>query len=116
MAGTGHGCLLALRGDRKGISMSRLDRLAADFVRERPDCIHLLVRLARKRKAAGERRLSMKELFESARPMLRKTDARRRRKHGPWALNNSLTSRLARILPRAYPDLRGAFEVRKLAS
>lgn len=96
--------------------MTRLDRLAADFVRERPDCIRLLVRLARKRKAEGERRLSVKALFEEARPMVRKMDARRRRPRGAWALNNSLTSRLARILPKAFPELRGCFETRSLLS
>lgn len=93
--------------------MSRLDTLAAQFVRERPDCIRLLVRLARKRKAAGERRLSCKALFEEARPLVRKMGKRNRR--GPWALNNSLTSRLARILARSFPDLNGCFELRALA-
>lgn len=93
--------------------MNRLDVLAAQFVKQRPDCIRLLVRLARKRKAAGERRLSVKALFEEARPIVRKMGKRSR--GGPWALDNSLTSRVARILVRSHADLKGCFEFRALA-
>ena len=95
--------------------MSRnLDREAARFVRERPDCIRLLVRLARQNKAEGERRLSMKGLWEEARPKVR----RKGRMAGKrtWALNNSLTSRVARILAATYSDLKGVFEFRGLST
>ena len=92
----------------------RLDILAARFVRERPDCIRLLVRLARQKKAEGERRLSMKGLWEEARPKVRrkgKVPGKR-----TWALNNSLTSRVARIIAANYSDLRTAFEFRGLST
>jgi hypothetical protein len=97
------------------VSANRLDRMAAAFVRERPDCIRLLVRLARAKKAEGERRLSMKALFEEARPRVRKTRTPGRKRR-VWSLNNSLTSRVARILAATYSDLRGCFEFRGLSS
>lgn len=92
--------------------MNRLDVLASQFCRERPDCIRLLVRLARAEKAAGATRLSAKSLFEQARPIVKRTSKGKRR---AFALNNSLTSRVARILEKSHQDLRGYFEFRRLA-
>lgn len=92
--------------------MNRLDILASQFCRERPDCIRLLVRLARAEKAAGATRLSMKAIWERARPLVK---AKHKRRAGAWVLNNSLTSRIARILSRSHNDLRNAFEFRALA-
>lgn len=92
---------------------ARLDREAARFMRERPDAFRLLVRLAREEKATGAKRLSMKALFERARPKIKKAAKRR---GGAWVLNNSLTSRLARIVDKTVPGLRGFFEMRGLHS
>lgn len=97
-----------------GVVVSRrLDVEAARFVRERPDAFRLLVRLAREERAAGATRLSMKALFERARPRLKKAQKQRGR---AWVLNNSLTSRLARIVEKTVPGMHGCFELRGLHS
>jgi hypothetical protein len=104
----------ALRRKREDVVSRKLDQATARFVRERPDCIRLLVRLARKELAEGERRLSMKALFEKARPKVRKAKPVKGRR--VVSLNNSLTSRLARIFERTYPEMRGRFELRGLGT
>ncbi len=90
-----------------------LDERFSYFCAERPDVIKLLVTMARELRDAGENRIGMKMLFEVAR--FRHLVRRSTGKREPWLLNNSYTSRMARLIEDNYPDLKGLFEMRSLA-
>lgn len=90
-----------------------LDMRFAAFVRARPDVVRLLVSMARELRDAGETRIGMKMLIEVARykHLVRRSAGHRE----PWLLNNSYSSRLARLIEDNYRDLKGLFETRALA-
>lgn len=90
---------------------TRLDARFAAFHEANPHVYTLLVRLARRAKRRGLRRCSVKTLFEVARWLLQL-----RTKGDPFRLNNSFTSRYARLIEQREPDLRGFFETRSLRS
>jgi hypothetical protein len=81
------------------------------FVRDNPEVYSTIVSLARQAKEAGKKRVGIKALFERARWDLWM------RTHGDeYRLNNSYSSRMARLIERNEPDLRGLFELRTLRS
>lgn len=85
------------------------DRAEAFFAANRP-LVMWMLRHAQELRDAGARRISAKYLFERARVerlLAVRTDER-------WALNNSLSSRLARLLVKADPSLAGLIETRAL--
>lgn len=90
---------------------SALDRKFREFHEANPAVYRLLVRFARE--AANKRkRVGIKALWERVRwESYLATDTA-----DAFALNNSYTSRYARLLMDREPDLRGAFEVRGLKS
>lgn len=90
-----------------------LDERFAAFVRQRPDIVRLPVGLARELKEAGEKRIGMKMLFEVARwtHLIRRGAGKRE----AWLLNNSFSSRMARLIENNYRDLAGMFETRALS-
>jgi hypothetical protein len=80
----------------------------AEFHAANPDVYAELVRLAREAKAAGRQRVGMKELWEVARWQLRL-----RARGDAYALDNSFTAPMARLIQDQEPDLAGLFETRK---
>jgi hypothetical protein len=80
----------------------------AEFHAANPDVYAELVRLAREAKAAGRQRVGMKELWEVARWQLRL-----RSRGDAYALDNSFTAPMARLIQDQEPDLAGLFETRK---
>ena len=76
-----------------------------------PHVYRNLVSLARRLKASGQRRTSMKFLIERLRwEYIEKTN----RSGDEYAINNDYTSRYARLLMDTCPDLNGFFETRAL--
>ena len=86
-----------------------LDEAFGEFHRANPHVLELLVRLCREAQARGVRRLSAKALIERARWDLGvATDGE------PYRLNNSHTSRYARLIADRHPELAALFEFRSL--
>ena len=77
----------------------------AEFVSDNPWFVVECIRMAREHKAAGNKRWSMKAIFELLRHKFRRTGGR-------YGLNNSYTSLMARLLIERAPDLKGFFELR----
>ncbi len=96
---------------RPASEVDTLDKRFARWVKENPRVFSDLVDIARDLKAAGETRLSAKMIFEVARFRF----LVRRKPGEKWALNNSYSSRVARLIEDNYADLRGMFERRALA-
>jgi len=79
------------------------------FHSENPKVYEILVRFAREAKQAGQKKLGVKLLVERARWELMfftKTD-------DGFKINNSYTSRYARLIMDQEPDLKDFFELRK---
>ena len=83
---------------------------AARFRREHPHEYHLIALTAINLKRNGER-VSIARVFEAVRH-----DKRLRQDERPFKLNNTLRPAMARLLMRDYPQLSGAFEVRRSLS
>jgi hypothetical protein len=88
-----------------------LDLRVARWMRENPHAVPTLVEIARELKAEGETRISMQFVAQIA----RYKRIIRRAPGEAFAVNNSYTSRLTRIIEATYPDLAGVFETRALA-
>jgi len=95
----------AVNGERK---LSIEERFRA-FHRANPAVYGELVRLARRAKAAGKKRVGMKQLFEIIR-WNHEVETRGE----DLKLNNSYSSRYARLIERQEGDLKGLFETRTL--
>lgn len=78
-----------------------------EFHKLNPHIYCELVKLARWYRDRGQRRLSMRALFEILRMRFIET-----RGGGKFRLNNNDTSRYARLLMEREPDLDGLFELR----
>lgn len=87
-----------------------LDRRFERFVEENPHVYREFVRFAREARRAGLR-VGAKAVWERLRWELAiaTTDAE-------WKLNNSFTSRMARLAMEREPDLAGFFETREIKS
>jgi hypothetical protein len=80
------------------------------YNKQHPEVYKLLVRFAREVLRRGMKRYSMKTLFERIRwhyDIELQTDE-------PFKLNNSFTSRYARLISKEHPELGGLFETRRL--
>lgn len=87
----------------------RIDREFAAFHAENPSVMTELVRLTREARTRGLQRVGMKMLFEVVR-----WDHALRTSGSAFRLNNNFTSRYARAIMAAHPDLAGVYEVREL--
>lgn len=76
------------------------------FCADNPDVYAAIARAALARLTRGERRISIKAIYEELRPHVRTNGA-------PYRLNNSYTGMYARRLVRDYPALRGVIELRE---
>lgn len=85
----------------------------AEFHRANPWVCEALTKLALDLHARGRKRIGMKMLFEVLRwqHALATID-----EHSVFVLNNSLTSRYARLIMEQNPELAGIFETRKLTT
>ena len=88
-----------------------IDEAFVDFHHRNPHVYRLLVKLAREWKAAGHRKCSMKMLFE----LVRWDEGIRTATDDGLKLNNSFTSRYARLIAGNEPDLADLFVARSLA-
>lgn len=86
------------------------DRRFAEFDRENPHVYAELLRLARRARTLGRRKIGMRMLWEVTRWNL---DIETQRPEGEFKLNDHLHSRYARKL-NGEPDLAGCFELRSL--
>lgn len=86
-----------------------LDERFNDFHHANPHVYRALVEYARRWKAAGHAACSMKMLFE-----LLRWDVGIATTGDSFVLNNSLTSRYARLIHANEPDLSGFFNTRTL--
>lgn len=82
------------------------------FHRDNPRVYQTLIRLTREAKALGHDRVGMKMLFEVTRWEL----SIKVKSDDEWKLNNSFTSRYARLVAAQEPDLRDMFDTRELRS
>jgi hypothetical protein len=89
-----------------------LDMRFARWMRENPKVFADLVEIARELVAHGETRISIDMVFHVARYRHITTKKPGER----WTLNNSFTSRAARVIEATYADLAGVFETRPLAA
>lgn len=88
-----------------------LDRKFRDFHKTNPHVYQILVRLAREAKQAGKTKISVVLLVQVARwEIMFQTDS-----DDGFKINNSFTSRYARMIMDNEKDLDGFFELRKLA-
>jgi hypothetical protein len=87
-----------------------LDEKFAAYHQAHPEVLYALIELARTERASGRTRLGMKDLFEQYRKSRAET------KDDGLRINNSMSSRYARLLVERCPDLRGLFELRGLRS
>ena len=81
-----------------------------DFHSRNPWVYAALVRLARDLRRNGQQRCGIKMLFE----VIRWQWSRETTASDGFRLNNSLTSRFARLIMEQEPDLEGFFDVREL--
>jgi hypothetical protein len=99
--------------DQLSLDLSRredaIDRDFAAFHAENPHVMTELVRLTREARSRGLRRVGIKMLFEVVR-----WDHALRTSGAPFRLNNNYTSRYARAIMAAHPDLDGVYEIREL--
>lgn len=86
-----------------------IDERFATFHAENPDIYAALRELALAGRRRGLQRLGMKSLFEVVR-----WNRSLETSGEPWKLNNSYTSRYARLLMENEPTLAGIFELRTL--
>lgn len=88
-----------------------LDRKFQEFHRINPHVYEILVRLAREAKEAGKTKISVVLLVQVARwELMFQTES-----NDGFKINNSFTSRYARLIMNNEEDLDGFFELRKLA-
>jgi hypothetical protein len=87
---------------------TKLDEEFRAFHAANPDVYTELVRLARKAKAKGKTRLSMRMLWEALRYNLTLAIEG----DGEYRLNNNHVARYARLVVEQEPDLAGLFELR----
>lgn len=87
-----------------------LDEMFAEFHANNPEVYDELVALARQWRERGYRRVGIKTLWE----VLRWNRALAGVGDDRWKLNNSYTSRYARLVMANEPDLAGIFETREL--
>lgn len=89
----------------------KLDRKFKAFCDRNPHVYDILVRLAREAKAAGKEKISIVLLVQVARwEIMFRTES-----DDGFKINNSFTSRYARLIMQNEKDLEGFFELRKLA-
>jgi hypothetical protein len=88
-----------------------IDVRFAQFHAQNPEVYETLVELAREARRAGKTKIGIKALWERARWSLWLNVTR---DGDEPKLNNSLTSRYARLIMSQEPDLAGMFEVRHL--
>lgn len=95
-----------------------LDERFAAFHRDHPAVYHELVALARRARAAGHRRYSVKALMELVRwhRTVERADGAPTAPGEPFKINNSYASRYARLIEARERDLAGFFEKRTLTS
>lgn len=88
-----------------------LDLRFSRWLGDHPRALRDFAEIADELLDAGERHLSAKFIVEIARfrQIIRKENGQR------YALNNSLTSRIARALESTFPRFKGRFELRALA-
>lgn len=82
------------------------------YERSHPEVYRELVRLCHEWRAAGGAQWSIKGAFEVLRWQRHVTQ---RDADSPWLLNNSFTSRYARLVLEREPDLADIFETRALS-
>ncbi|MFS0905664.1 hypothetical protein AB3N02_21710 [Priestia aryabhattai] len=88
-----------------------LDKKFKEFHRTNPHVYEILVRLAREAKSAGKKKISVVLLVQVARwELMFRTES-----DDGFKINNSYTSRYARLIMENEADLVGFFELRKLA-
>lgn len=81
------------------------------FDRANPWVKQAIIRLAREAKGRGHSHYGIKSIIEILRwEWHRKTND----PHAEWKINNSYSSRYARAVEEAAPDLRGFFKMREL--
>lgn len=97
-------------GHRKPVKLTIEQRFEA-FSAENPHVMQALLRLARARLGAGERRIAVKALWEELRKDL--DVAHDGRASGAYKLNNDFTAMAARELVRIEPALADVIELRK---
>jgi hypothetical protein len=95
--------------DQRSLFDKTIDARFAEFHASHPQVYFTLVSLARQAKAVGKTRIGMKALFGRARWEFW-LDTRGEE----FKLNNSFSSRFARLIEEKEPDLRGLFEKRTL--
>lgn len=91
---------------------ARIDRDFRDFHEQHPEVYAGFKTLAFQLRASGCEHYSSKAIFE----VLRFFSAVNNAKDGGWKLNNSFTSRYARLLIAEHPEFRDFFELRRLRS
>lgn len=108
---------LALWSEREQRERS-LQEAFMGFHVQNPHVYQRLVDKARRWKAAGHSRCSIKMLWENLRfeEGLRTTDMPDERERRTFRLNNNYHSRYARLIMRTERDLAGFFEMRELKS
>lgn len=89
-----------------------IDQAFVEFHHTNPHVYDRLVDMARKWQQAGHGKCSIKMLFE----VLRWDEGIRTESDDDLVLNNSFTSRYARLIAANEPDLAHLFETRALAS
>jgi hypothetical protein len=90
---------------------STLDAKFWEFHQENPQVFEKLVKMTTELKQAGRRKVGIKMLFE----VIRWQHALETR-GDHFKLNNSYTSRYARIIEEQHPELAGMFETRSIRS
>lgn len=88
-----------------------LDMRFKEFHRDNPHVYNILVRLAREAKTAGKTKISVVLLVQVARWEL----MFRTKSDDGFKINNSFTSRYARLIMENEADLNGFFDIRRLA-
>jgi hypothetical protein len=93
------------------VAQTDLDRRFAEWLAQNGAIYDALVRLAKAEVAAGKQRIGLKALVEHARWNLPLGA-----NGSTWKLDNRMVSRMARLMAEREPELRGAFEFRRLRS
>jgi hypothetical protein len=96
---------------RQGTARPAIQERFLQFHADHPEVLEQIVRLAEQARGAGRTKTSMKAIFEVIR-----WNRHVERGAEPFKLNNCFTSRYARLVSEARPDLAGMFEVRELRS
>lgn len=81
-----------------------------EWIGENKELVDAIIRFAKEARAAGHKKYGIKAIVERTRWHFHVE----RREQADWKINNNYTSRLARFLMVAYPELKDLFETRKL--